>query len=79
LFTASELCSAGLKSITSRSATIAAVQETDLSPGRILAKVPIFSSLAEDELAFVSQGAVPRKFSAGQLVFGESDFPHLRW
>src|SRR5215470_6295337 len=61
------------KWITSRSATIAAVAESEQSPGRILAKVPIFSSLAEDELAFVSQRAVPRKFSAGQLVFGESE------
>lgn len=50
-----------------------AVQESDLTPGKILARVPIFSSLAEDELAFVSQRAVPRKFSAGQLVFGESE------
>jgi hypothetical protein len=35
------------------SATIAAVQESDLTPEKILSKVPIFSSLAEDELAFV--------------------------
>jgi len=49
------------------------VQEADLTPGTILSKVPIFSSLAEDELAFVSQRAVPRKFSPGQLVFGESE------
>jgi len=59
--------------MTSRSATIAAVPESDLTPGKILARVPIFSSLAEDELAFVSQRAVPREFSAGQLVFGESE------
>jgi CRP-like cAMP-binding protein len=55
------------------SATIAGVQESHLTPEKILAKVPIFSSLVEDELAFVSQRAVPRKFSAGQLVFGEGE------
>jgi len=66
-------CGVGPEPITSRSATIAAVQEADLTPGTILSKVPIFSSLAEDELAFVSQRAVPRKFSPGQLVFGESE------
>jgi len=49
------------------------VQEADLTSGTILSKVPIFSSLAEDELAFVSQRAVPRRFSPGQLVFGESE------
>jgi CRP/FNR family transcriptional regulator len=49
------------------------VPDQDLSPGQVLAKVPIFSSLAEDELGFVSQRAVPRHYSAGQMVFGEGE------
>ena len=43
------------------------------SPGQILAKVAIFSGLAPDELEFVSQRVVPRKYSAGQMVFGEGE------
>jgi len=38
-----------------------------------LAKVPIFSGLAESELSFLAQRAVPRNYSAGQSVFGEGE------
>ena len=40
---------------------------------RVLAKVAIFSGLTENELDFLSQRALPRKFSAGQSVFGEGE------
>lgn len=41
--------------------------------GQTLAKVPIFSGLAEDELSFLAQRAVQRGFSAGEAVFGEGE------
>lgn len=41
--------------------------------GVTLAKVPMFSGLAESELAFLAQRAVPRHYSAGQLVFSEGE------
>jgi len=45
--------------------------EIKVNHGQTLAKVPIFSGLAEEELAFLTQRAVPRHYSAGQIVFGE--------
>jgi len=47
--------------------------EATLTPGQTLAKVPIFSGLTENELAFLAQRAVPRRYSAGEIVFGESE------
>ena len=51
--------------------TIGAMPEIKVNHGQTLAKVPIFSGLAEEELAFLTQRAVPRHYSAGQIVFGE--------
>ncbi|HEY1261968.1 MAG TPA: Crp/Fnr family transcriptional regulator [Terriglobales bacterium] len=39
----------------------------------MLTRVPIFSGLSQDELAFLTQRAVTRKFSAGETVFAEGD------
>lgn len=47
--------------------------ETKVNHGQTLAKVPMFSGLAEDELAFLLQHAVPRHYAAGQSVFGEGE------
>lgn len=47
--------------------------ETKISPGQTLAKVPIFSGLAENELTFLAQRAVPRQYSAGELIFAEGE------
>ena len=47
--------------------------ESTLTPGQTLAKVPIFSGLTENELAFLAQRAVPRRHSAGEIVFGEGE------
>lgn len=47
--------------------------ESTFTPGQTLAKVPIFSGLAENELAFLAQHAVPRHYSAGEVVFSESE------
>lgn len=47
--------------------------ESTLTPGQTLAKVPIFSGLTENELAFLAQRAVPRRYSAGEIVFGEGE------
>ncbi len=43
------------------------------SAASILKNIPIFSSLSEQELAFLTARVVPRKFGAGELIFGESE------
>lgn len=55
------------------SATITTVPETNVNHGQTLAKVPIFSELTKDELAFLLQHAVPRRYAAGEIVFGEGE------
>jgi len=47
--------------------------ESKVNHGQTLAKVGIFSGLAETELAFLSQRAVPRRFAPGEIVFGEGE------
>jgi CRP/FNR family transcriptional regulator, cyclic AMP receptor protein len=39
----------------------------------LLQRVPVFETLAEDDLAQVAQVAVPRRFDAGEAVFHEGD------
>jgi CRP/FNR family transcriptional regulator len=39
----------------------------------LLHRVPVFSTLAEDELARVAEVTVPRTFEAGEVVFREGD------
>lgn len=39
----------------------------------LLRRVPVFSSLREDDLARVAQVAVPRRFTADEVVFREGD------
>jgi CRP/FNR family transcriptional regulator, cyclic AMP receptor protein len=39
----------------------------------LLSRVPLFSTLAPDELDHVGQVAVPRRFAASQVVFREGD------
>jgi CRP/FNR family cyclic AMP-dependent transcriptional regulator len=55
------------------SGTITTVPEITIAHRQTLAKVSIFSGLAESELSFLTQRAVPRHFSAGETVFGEGD------
>lgn len=38
-----------------------------------LRKVPVFSGLEEHELQFLAQRAVPRHYSAGEMIFNEGD------
>ena len=38
-----------------------------------LSKVPLFSGLTESELSFLAQRAVPRHYTAGQIVFSEGE------
>ena len=47
----------------------------DTKSGRasVLARVPIFSDLSETELKFVSDRAVTRRYTAGELIFSEGD------
>jgi CRP/FNR family transcriptional regulator len=39
----------------------------------LLHRVPVFSALAEEELAKVAEVTVPRRFDAGEIVFREGD------
>ena len=43
------------------------------SHGQTLTRVPIFSGLIENELAFLAQRTVARRFSAGETVFAEGE------
>ena len=43
------------------------------SPVSLLRKVAIFSSLSENELAFVVPRLVPRRFPSGHMIFSEGD------
>lgn len=47
--------------------------ESKVDHGQTLGKVPIFSGLAETELAFLTQRTVPRRFAPGEIVFGEGE------
>lgn len=47
--------------------------ETKVHHDQTLAKVPIFAGLAENELAFLTQHAVPRRYAAGETVFAEGE------
>jgi CRP/FNR family transcriptional regulator, cyclic AMP receptor protein len=49
------------------------VLESKVTSGQTLAKVPIFSGLTEGELTFLAQRAVPRRYTAGEIVFGEGE------
>jgi CRP/FNR family transcriptional regulator, cyclic AMP receptor protein len=49
------------------------VPESKVTCGQTLAKVPIFSGLTEGKLAFLAQRAVPRRYTAGETVFGEGE------
>jgi CRP/FNR family cyclic AMP-dependent transcriptional regulator len=43
------------------------------SQAQILSKVPLFSGLSEEELGFLSQRIVPRRFSPGEIIFSEDE------
>ena len=43
------------------------------NPAAILSKVQIFSGLSESELSFLAQHSVPRRYSAGEMVFTEGE------
>ena len=47
--------------------------QSKLTSGQTLAKVPIFSGLTEGELNFLQQRTVPRRYAAGELIFGEGE------
>jgi CRP/FNR family transcriptional regulator len=50
-----------------------AVPNSIQKPTKPLMSVPMFSGLTESELEFLAQRSVPRRFSAGELVFGEGE------
>ena len=47
--------------------------DTKINHSQMLAKAPIFSGLAENEVAFLVQRAVPRHYAPGEIVFGEGE------
>ncbi len=47
--------------------------ETNSNAAKTLANVALFAGLSANELAFVVQRAVSRRFSPGEFVFGEGD------
>jgi len=49
------------------------VPEAKTIPAAVLSKVAIFSGLAEQELNFLAQRAVPRRYSPGEIVFSEGE------
>ncbi len=49
------------------------MQEITANHGQTLAKVPIFSSLTENELGFLAQRSLPHQYLAGQIVFSEGE------
>jgi CRP/FNR family transcriptional regulator, cyclic AMP receptor protein len=51
--------------------TIASMPETKPDHALTLSRVPMFADLADPELAYLTQRAVPRRFSAGETVFSE--------
>ena len=55
------------------SGTITIVTESKVNHGPTLAKVPIFSGLADGELSFLAQHAVPHRYAAGEMVFSEGE------
>lgn len=56
-----------------RWATISGMLESKVTPAVTLAKVAIFSGLAEGELSFLAQHAISRHYAPGQLVFSEGE------
>lgn len=52
---------------------MAAVPEAKISRSAALARVPIFNELAEEELHFLSDRAVTRRYAAGELIFSEGE------
>lgn len=54
-------------------ATMVRVSEAQVNPRETLAHVALFSGLSEEELSFLAQRAVPRRFSAGETVFAERE------
>jgi CRP/FNR family transcriptional regulator len=45
----------------------------EASVAKTLARAPLFSGLAENEMAFIARRAVPRDYAAGETIFTESE------
>jgi len=44
-----------------------------LTPADILAPVPIFAGLSDNERSFLAQRVVPRHYGVGEVVFSEGE------
>lgn len=49
------------------------VPEAKVNPKETLTRVALFSGLSEDEISFLAQRTVPRRFAAGETVFAEGE------
>lgn len=49
------------------------VPEAKVNPKQTLTRVALFSGLSEDEISFLAQRTVPRRFAAGETVFAEGE------
>ncbi len=49
------------------------VTEQEAASLSVLKRVPIFSSLSEQEFGFLTSHLLQRKYSSGELIFGEGD------
>ena len=47
--------------------------EQEVNSDALLKRVPLFSSLSEQEFAFLTSHLVQRKYSAGEMIFSEGD------
>jgi CRP-like cAMP-binding protein len=45
----------------------------NLKTDQTLARAPLFSGLSQDELIFLAERAVPRNYTAGEIVFSEGE------
>ncbi len=49
------------------------MSEAKAGRGAVLARVPLFNDLSEAELKFLSDRAVTKRYSSGELIFSEGD------
>lgn len=49
------------------------VGAVESASAQLLARVPVFETLADDDLARVAEVAIPRGFSGGEVIFREGD------
>lgn len=64
---------ASTRSTSPEAHTISSMSATDGETIELLHRVPVFSTLGEDDLRRIAEVAVPRRYAAGEVVFREGD------